>query len=94
MGYHQGYTGTTRIREAMAAHMNRHFHPVHPVDPEDITIGSGVTDINEVCAMLTCDPGKKEAVMLGRPIYGSFRQDLSLRTGYLTMCIGQYSILY
>ncbi|RSL58227.1 hypothetical protein CEP54_007885 [Fusarium duplospermum] len=77
--YGEGYTGTLRLRSAMANHLNRHFHPAQTIDAEEITFTAGVTNINEVCASVTCDPG--EAIMLGRPIYGSFSEDFVMRTG-------------
>ncbi|KAL6355520.1 hypothetical protein LRP88_11115 [Fusarium phalaenopsidis] len=77
--YGEGYTGTLRLRLAMAKHLNRHFHPAQAIDAEEITFTAGVTNINEVCALVTCDPG--EAIMLGRPIYGPFSKDFVMRTG-------------
>ncbi|KAM6511371.1 hypothetical protein FALCPG4_016376 [Fusarium falciforme] len=77
--YGEGYTGTLRLRSAMAKHLNRHFHPAQAIDAEEITFTAGVTNINEVCALVTCDPG--EAIMLGRPIYGPFSKDFVMRTG-------------
>jgi 1-aminocyclopropane-1-carboxylate synthase len=77
--YGEGYTGSTRLRTAMARHLNAHFQPVNAIDPEQITFAAGVTDLNEVCAMVTADPG--DYIMLGRPIYGPFSKDLVLRTG-------------
>ncbi|EEU35186.1 uncharacterized protein NECHADRAFT_97577 [Fusarium vanettenii 77-13-4] len=77
--YGEGYTGTLRLRSAMAKHLNRHFHPAQAIDAEEITFTAGVTNLNEVCALVTCDPG--EAIMLGRPIYGPFSKDFVMRTG-------------
>lgn len=65
----------------MANHMNAYFNPVQKFDPEEITFAAGVTELNEVCAMLTCDPGDKESILLGMPIYGAFARDLTIRTG-------------
>ncbi|KAJ4321418.1 hypothetical protein N0V84_005339 [Fusarium piperis] len=77
--YGEGYTGTLRLRSAMAKHLNRHFHPAQPIDAEEITFTAGVTNINEVCALVICDPG--DAIMLGKPIYGPFAKDFVMRTG-------------
>ncbi|KAI1640709.1 pyridoxal phosphate-dependent transferase [Biscogniauxia mediterranea] len=79
--YGEGFTGSVRLRTAMANHLNMHFEPAQEIDPEEITFAAGVTDLNEVCALLTCDPGQNEAIMLGGPIYGSFSKDLTQRTG-------------
>ncbi|PQE09144.1 classes I and II family protein [Rutstroemia sp. NJR-2017a WRK4] len=77
--YGEGYTGTLRLRTAMANHLNIHFRPVQAIDPEDVTFSAGVTDLNEACSLVTCNPG--DAIMLGRPVYGPFGKDLALRTG-------------
>ncbi|KAI0445492.1 PLP-dependent transferase [Xylaria telfairii] len=79
--YGEGYTGTIRLREAMANHINKHFEPARPIDSEEITFAAGVTDINEACALVTCNPDAGEAIMLGRPVYGAFSLDLCMRTG-------------
>ena len=79
--YNEGFTGNYQLRSAMAGHINAHFNPAKPVEHEDLTFAAGVTELNEVCAFLFCDHGKREAIMLGRPIYGSFKPDLALRTG-------------
>ncbi|KAI0405233.1 PLP-dependent transferase [Xylaria palmicola] len=79
--YGEGYTGTLRLRKAMASHINKHFGPAHAVDAEEITFAAGVTDLNEACALVTCNPDADEAIMLGGPVYGSFSRDLYMRTG-------------
>ncbi|KAI0814345.1 PLP-dependent transferase [Xylaria sp. FL0064] len=79
--YGEGYTGTLRLRKAMANHLNEHFAPAHAVDAEQITFAAGVTNLNEACALVTCNPNANEAIMLGTPIYGQFSLDMCLRTG-------------
>ncbi|KAI1760550.1 acc synthase [Hypoxylon sp. FL1150] len=79
--YGEGFTGTRRLRSAMANHLNKHFKPAQDIDLEQITFGAGVTSLNEVCALITCDPNSQESIMLGRPIYGAFAFDLTMRTG-------------
>ena len=66
----------------MATHVNQYFSPASEIDAEKITFAAGVTDLNEVCASLTCNPG--EAVMLGRTNYGTFSRDLATRTEYVS----------
>ncbi|KAI0880483.1 acc synthase [Annulohypoxylon maeteangense] len=78
--YGEGYTGTVRLRTAMAKHVNTHFKPVKEIGPEEITFAAGVTELNEVCAMITCNPGHSESILLGKPIYGAFSRDLTIRT--------------
>ncbi|KAI8960368.1 PLP-dependent transferase [Daldinia sp. FL1419] len=79
--YGEGYTGTVRLRNAMAKHLNAHFEPAREIDPEEITFAAGVTALNEACALLTCDPGKQEGILLAGPVYGAFSRDLTMRTG-------------
>lgn len=64
----------------MAKHLNEFFRPAQAIDPEEITFAAGVTDLNEVCALITCDPDRHDSIMLGRPIYGPFSKDLVMRT--------------
>lgn len=63
----------------MASHVNKHFQAAFAVDPEHITFAAGVTALNETSAMMLCNEG--EAIMLGRPVYGAFFRDLTMRTG-------------
>ena len=63
----------------MARHLNEYFHPASKIDAEQLTFAAGVTDLNEVCALVTCEKG--DAIMLGRPVYGAFFRDLTTRTG-------------
>ncbi|KAM3068466.1 hypothetical protein ACMFMF_009283 [Clarireedia jacksonii] len=79
--YGEGYTGTLRLRTAMAKHLNAYFRPVQAFDAEEITFAAGVTSINEVCALITCDPDSGDSIMLGSPVYGVFSKDMGMRTG-------------
>ncbi|OGM48609.1 hypothetical protein ABOM_002012 [Aspergillus bombycis] len=78
--YGEGYTGTLRLRRAMAAHLNAHFHPANNISPDEITFAAGVTYLNEASALILCDPDQNDAIMLGRPVYGAFARDLAMRT--------------
>ncbi|KAI1505766.1 hypothetical protein F5X99DRAFT_367631 [Biscogniauxia marginata] len=42
--YGEGYTGTLRLRTAMAKNLNIHFAPAQDIDLEEITFVAGVTD--------------------------------------------------
>ncbi|OTB00780.1 hypothetical protein M426DRAFT_15136 [Hypoxylon sp. CI-4A] len=79
--YGEGYTGTVRLRTAMAKHLNTHFNPFHEIDPEQITFAAGVTALNEACTLVTCNPDNQEAILIGNPVYGVFARDLAARTG-------------
>lgn len=63
----------------MAKHLNNHIKPVMAIDAEEITFAAGVTSLNEVCALVLCNPD--DAIMLVRPVYGAFYRDLGIRTG-------------
>lgn len=65
----------------MATHLNEYFQPAQAIEPEEITFAAGVTDLNEVCAMVTCNPNSGDSIMLGKPVYGPFNKDLAMRTG-------------
>ncbi|RMZ81566.1 hypothetical protein DV737_g2466, partial [Chaetothyriales sp. CBS 132003] len=79
--YGEGYTGTLRLRRAMATHLNEYFQPVTPLHAEAFTFAAGVTEVNEMVAMLTCDDYCADAVLIGRPNYGSFARDMVARGG-------------
>jgi 1-aminocyclopropane-1-carboxylate synthase len=74
MTYNEGPIGTHRLRAAMASHLNNYFRPVVPVTAEHVTFTAGVTGLNEMMAFNLTDEG--EGILLGRPIYGSFYDDL------------------
>ncbi|KAF7946168.1 hypothetical protein EAE96_009171 [Botrytis aclada] len=76
--YNEGPIGNLRLRSAMATHMNATFHPHKDVTEEHVTFATGVTALNEACAINLADEG--EALLLGMPIYGSFYHDLTMTT--------------
>ncbi|KAF7593693.1 hypothetical protein BBP40_010985 [Aspergillus hancockii] len=79
--YGEGYTGTVRLRAAMAGHLNRRFWPWTGIDGVEVTFAAGVTNLNEVCALSLCDADQGDGIMLGRPVYGAFSGELAMRTG-------------
>lgn len=85
--YGEGYTGTQRLRKAMAAHVNAHFRPVVPLGSEQVVVAAGVTALNEAVALALCDgagaggDGTRDGILLGRYNYGAFPTDLGARTG-------------
>ncbi|KAJ6151006.1 acc synthase, partial [Penicillium chermesinum] len=66
--YGEGYTGTLRLRPAMARHLNSYFRPATAFLAEEITFAAGLTSLNEACALVLCDAG--DIIMLGQPVYG------------------------
>jgi len=77
--YNEGPIGPKRLREAMASHLNDNFFPFSPVTANEVTFTAGVTGLNEMLAFNLTDDG--EALLLGRPIYGSFYVDLKTKSG-------------
>lgn len=65
----------------MASHMNDYFNPFVPVTSEHVTFTAGVTGLNEMIAFNLTDEG--EGILLGRPIYGSFYDDLITKSRYV-----------
>ncbi|RAL09383.1 putative aminotransferase [Aspergillus homomorphus CBS 101889] len=77
--YNDGGSGSARLRNAMSAFINRHFHPAVPVEADHLVVTNGVSPAIEHVAWAFTDPG--EGILLGRPFYGTFVPDLSLRFG-------------
>ena len=48
---------------------------------------AGVTAINDLVAWILTDPG--DGILLGMPIYGDFRGDLTQRAGYAVCDLGE-----
>ncbi|KAI6920086.1 hypothetical protein KC341_g16840 [Hortaea werneckii] len=48
LSYGEGPWGTPRLRHAMAHHMNKRFHPVIPIQPDDLLFANGVSTICEL----------------------------------------------
>ncbi|KAI0469955.1 PLP-dependent transferase [Xylariaceae sp. FL0804] len=78
LGYHEGFTGTTELLNAMAAYMNSYFRPASPISPDNITLANGGSSINELIATVLTDPG--DSLLIGSTIYSSFNRDLVMRT--------------
>jgi xeroderma pigmentosum group C-complementing protein len=82
MGYNEGPIGTTRLRTAMASHINDYFSPFDPVFTEHVTFTPGVTGLNEMFTFALAD--ERDGIILGRPIYGSFHTDLVTKSKLAT----------
>lgn len=78
--YNEGPIGTRRLREEMASHLNDHFNPFVPVTSEYVTFTAGVTGLNEMISFALTDEG--DGILLGRPMYGSFCNDLMIKSKY------------
>ena len=75
--YNDGATGSDRLRRAIAGFLNKHFQPAHPVVSDHLAVTNGVSSAIEHVSWAFADPG--EGILLGRPYYGTFIPDMSLR---------------
>jgi aspartate/methionine/tyrosine aminotransferase len=77
--YNDGGHGSVRLRRAIAQFLSRHLHPVKPLDANQVVVTNGVSTAIEQMSWCLADPG--EGILLGRPYYGTFIPDISLRPG-------------
>jgi aspartate/methionine/tyrosine aminotransferase len=77
--YNDGGGGSSRLRQAMSRFLNRHLHPAIPLDASHLIITNGVSSAIEHVSWAFADPG--EGILLGKPFYGTFIPDMSLRPG-------------
>ncbi|KAF7591100.1 hypothetical protein BBP40_001999 [Aspergillus hancockii] len=77
--YHDGPTGSVRLKQAVSAFVNKHFQPLNAVEPDHLFVTNGVSSAIEHLSWAFADPG--DGILLGRPYYGTFIPDLSLRPG-------------
>ena len=78
--YLEGPWGAQRLRDAMAAHINRHFHPKEEINADRLLFANGVTAICEMIAFSICDIG--DGVLFSRPIYQAFKHDFGTRAKF------------
>lgn len=75
--------GRQRLKAAVARFLNRHLHPClhpcHPVEPAHLLVSNGVTPAVETMSWAVANPG--DAILIGRPYYGTFPADVGKRTG-------------
>ena len=77
--YGDGSSGSKRLRKAIANFLNDNFQPVTNVTSSQITVTNGCSSALEHISWAIANPG--DAFLLGKPFYGTFLPDLSLRTG-------------
>jgi 1-aminocyclopropane-1-carboxylate synthase len=70
------------LKAAIAGFLNRHMKPVTPLEPGHVIATNGVSSAIEHVVWSFADAG--EGILLGRPYYGAFIPDISLRLGDLT----------
>lgn len=71
--------GKKRLRRSVAAFLTRHLAPAAPVEPAHVTVANGCSSAIEHAAWAFGDPG--DSFLLGRPYYGTFVPDVTLRMG-------------
>ncbi|KAF4976320.1 hypothetical protein FDECE_18486, partial [Fusarium decemcellulare] len=75
--YGDGFSGSLQLRKAIAKFITTQFKPAEPVLTPHVVVTAGVTLALESCAFSLCDAG--DGVLLARPYYGSFPEDLAAR---------------
>ncbi|KAI7493340.1 PLP-dependent transferase [Hortaea werneckii] len=83
LSYGEGPWGTPRLRRAMAHHMNKRFHPVAPIQPDDLLFANGVSTICELLGFSLASPG--DAILMSSPIYQAFAVDFGTKAQVATM---------
>lgn len=71
--------GAKRLKSAISLFMNKHFLPVTTIVPNHVIVTNGCSSAIEHLAWAFANPG--DCFLLGRPYYGTFLPDLTLRTG-------------
>jgi 1-aminocyclopropane-1-carboxylate synthase len=77
--YDQGAWGSSRLRAAFAKHINRHFHPVEAINPDDLLVANGCMSLCEMLGFSIFSPG--DGILLSRPCYAAFESDFGTRAG-------------
>ncbi|KAL4788776.1 pyridoxal phosphate-dependent transferase [Aspergillus venezuelensis] len=75
--YNTGSMGSIALRKAVSHFLNRHFNPVHPVEPAHVLMTNGCSSAIEHLSWTFLNPG--EAILLGKPYYATFIADICLR---------------
>ncbi|PYH90496.1 PLP-dependent transferase [Aspergillus ellipticus CBS 707.79] len=88
--YNDGGIGSERLRRAVAGFLNKHLNPIQQLTGDDVVITNGVSSAIEHVSWAFTDPG--EGILLGRPYYGTFIPDMSLRPGAVVVPVefGEY----
>ncbi|OJJ59712.1 hypothetical protein ASPSYDRAFT_57256 [Aspergillus sydowii CBS 593.65] len=64
---------------AAAAHLNRYFNPLTPVEPEMVVKLNGCSAAGNMLAYALAEPG--DGVLVSRPVYGRFELDYGVQGG-------------
>lgn len=77
--YDQGAWGSSRLRNALAKHITRHFHPVEEMNPDNLLVANGCMSLCEMLGFSIFSPG--DGILLSRPSYQAFESDFGTRAG-------------
>ncbi|RJE18673.1 hypothetical protein PHISCL_08995 [Aspergillus sclerotialis] len=77
--YNDGGTGSGELKGAVSHFLNRHLKPFRPIEPSHVVMTNGCSSAVEQLSWAFTEPG--EGILLGRPYYGTFITDISLRPG-------------
>lgn len=75
--YNDGGRGSNHLRRAVSHFLNRQLKPCRQIEPSHVVMTNGCSSAVEQLSWLLTEPG--EGVLLGRPYYGAFIGDISLR---------------
>lgn len=71
--------GKKQIRSVLSRFLTKHLSPIVPIEPSHITVTNGCTSGIEQTSWAFGEPG--DVFLLGRPYYGAFVPDVTLRMG-------------
>ena len=79
--YGDSPVGSKRLRKVIANFVTERFHPVTPVTADHVQVTNGLTSALETCAWVLGSEGN--GILLGRPYYRAFIEDLGKRALYV-----------
>ncbi|KAG9847514.1 PLP-dependent transferase, partial [Aureobasidium melanogenum] len=77
--YGEGPWGSKRLRTAMADHMNKYFHPVSAIQPDELVFANGITSLCELFGYAIASPN--DGILISRPSYQAFPADFGAKAG-------------
>jgi 1-aminocyclopropane-1-carboxylate synthase len=66
----------------MMKHINKYFAPHTPVELSNVAMANGVTAVISMLSFILGNPD--DGILLMRPVYGKFENDLTITTQYRT----------
>ncbi|KAH0023647.1 PLP-dependent transferase, partial [Aureobasidium melanogenum] len=83
--YGEGPWGSKRLRTAMADHMNKYFHPVSAIQPDELVFANGITSLCELFGYAIASPN--DGILISRPSYQAFPADFGAKAGLKSGCV-------